>query len=114
MSDQDQLTRHEREIAELRGKLESLATKEFVRSVVQDQTVEMNRRFDAFNAKFDAFNARFDAVNAKFDAVNNNLQALNERQFRIIGAADFLKSALPMIISIITLIVLILSLLSNG
>ena len=49
MADQDQITRHEREIGELRGKLDALATKEFVREVVREQTEEMNRRFDAIS-----------------------------------------------------------------
>ena len=47
MADNEQITRHEREIAELRGKLEALATKEFVRSVVQEQTKELNDKFDS-------------------------------------------------------------------
>lgn len=35
MKEDDQVTRHEREIGELRGKLDGLATKDFVRQVVQ-------------------------------------------------------------------------------
>ena len=89
MADQEQITRHEREIGELRGMLGSLATKEFVRSVVNEQTSELN---------------------VKFDAIDEKLTTLNERQHRITGAAEFLKAVLPLLISIATLIVLILSL----
>ncbi len=89
MAESDQITRHEREIGELRGKLDALATKEFVRKLVQDQTQELN---------------------TKFDGISADLRALNAKQHRITGAADFLKSALPISISAITLIVLVLSL----
>ena len=93
MAESEQITRHEREIGEMRGKLDALATKEFVRSVVQAQTTELNK---------------------KFDKISDDLRALNDKQHRITGAADFLKSALPMLISVITLVVLILTLLSAG
>ena len=89
MAESDQITRHEREIGELRGNLDGLATKEFVRSVVQEQTNELNK---------------------KFDGIATELRALNEKQHRITGAADVLKSTLPMLVSVATLIVLILSL----
>ncbi len=90
MTDKDQITRHEREIGELRGKLDSLATKEFVREVVREQTEEMNRRFDA---------------------IASDLQSLKNKQDRMTGAANFLRAALPMLISVVTLIVPIISLL---
>ena len=85
MAESDQITRHEREVGELRGKLDGLATKEFVRSVVQEQTNELNK---------------------KFDGIATELRALNEKQHRITGAAYFLKSTLPMLVSVATLIVL--------
>ena len=93
MTGNDQLTRHEREIGELRGKLDSLATKEFVRNVVQEQTNEWN---------------------AKFDSINDNLRKLNAKQQRFTGAVDFLKTVLPMLVSLATLAILILSFLLAG
>ena len=51
MTESDQVTRHEREIGELYGKLDALATKEFVRTVVQEQTEELNTKFDAINSR---------------------------------------------------------------
>lgn len=38
MADNEQVTCHEREMGELRGKLDSLVTKDFVRQVVQEQS----------------------------------------------------------------------------
>ena len=160
MAEPEQITRHEREIGELRGKLDGLATKDFVRQVVQEQTQEIYRKLDAMSAennerftamsaennerftamsaennerfaamsaennkRFEALiaenNKRFTAMSAesdkRFDAVTAELKALNDKQHRIIGAADFLRAALPMFISVVTLIVLIISLLAaNG
>jgi uncharacterized membrane protein (DUF106 family) len=105
MTVDDQITRHEREIGELRGKLDGLATKDFVRQVVQEQTQQLNTKSDEMRKHNDR----------KFDAIAAELKALNDKQHRITGAADFLKSALPMLISVVTLIVLIISLLAaNG
>ena len=91
MADTDQDKRYEREIGELHGKLESLATKEFVREVVQEQTRELN---------------------TKFDKISGDLRVLNEKQHRITGAADIIKTALPLLVSIATFMVLIISLLA--
>lgn len=137
MSEPEQITRHEREIGELRGKLDGLATKDFVRQVVQEQTQEIYRKLDAMSAenneRFTAMSAennerfaamsaennkRFTAMSAesdkRFEAVTAELKALNDKQHRIIGAADFLRAALPMFISVVTLIVLIISLLATN
>ncbi len=97
MTDPNQITRHEREIGELRGKLDSLATKEYVREVVQEQTRELKAK-----------------LNPKFDQIFTELRALNEKQHRITGAADIIKTAVPLLISIATLIVLIISLLATA
>lgn len=64
------------------------------------------------DSKIDEMRAHNDK---KFDAIAAELKARNDKQHRITGAADFLKSALPMVISVVTLIVLIISLLAaNG
>lgn len=70
MTDQDQIARHEREIGELRGKLDALATKEFVREVVDEQTEQLNHRLDA---------------------IASDLQALKNKQDRISGAAGVFR-----------------------
>ena len=104
MVDPNQVTRHEREIGELRGKLDSLATKEYVREVVQEQTRELKAEL----------NPKFDAIFNKIDGLSSELRNLSEKQQRITGAADIIKTALPMLVSIATLIVLIISLLAAG
>lgn len=104
MNQGEQITRHEREIGEIRGKLESLATKDFVREVVHE----------AVQAQTQEMNVKFEQVYAKIDELGKQLRALNEKQYRIIGAADIVKTALPLLISIVTLIVLIFSLLALG
>lgn len=138
MAEDDQVTRHEREIGELRGKLDSLATKDFVRQVVQEQTQQLNNKIEEMrlhsDSKIDGLRSQNDSkidelrlhtdskmeemrahYDKRFDAILAELKALNDKQHRITGAADFLKSALPMVISIVTLIVLIISLLAaNG
>jgi len=97
LAGQDQITRHEREIGELRGKLDSLATKEYMREVLQEQTRELKAE-----------------LNPKFDQIFTELRALNAKQHRITGAADIIKTAVPLLVSIATLIVLIISLLANA
>ena len=104
MTDPDQITRHEREIGELRGKLESLATKEYVREVVQEQTRELKAEM----------NVKFDDVIRTINDLSGEVRNLNEKQHRITGAADIIKTAVPLLISIATLIVLIISLLASA
>ncbi|MYD11172.1 MAG: hypothetical protein F4X02_14175 [Chloroflexi bacterium] len=122
MSDQDQITRHEREIGELRGKLDSLATKEYVREVVDEQTRELKKefnakiddKFDNVISRLDTLSGRFDELSGRLDTLSGDVKNLNEKQHRITGAADIIKTALPLLISVATLIVLIISLLSNA
>lgn len=149
MTEDDQVTRHEREIGELRGKLDGLATKDFVRQVVQEQTQLLNNKIEEMRVHHDSkiddmrlhhdgkidgmrthtdskieemrlhTDSKIDELRAhtdkRFDVIVAELRALNDKQHRITGAADFLKSALPMLISVVTLIVLIISLLAaNG
>ena len=115
LSDQDQITRHEREIGELRGKLDSLATKEYVREVVDEQTRELKKEFNAkIDDKFDNVISRLDTLSGRLDTRSGDVKNLNEQQHRITGAADIIKTAVPLLISIATLIVLIISLLSNA
>ena len=83
MSETDQINR---EIGELRGKLDGLATKEFVREVVQDQTTELNQKFDA-----------------KFDIIDTRLQEISERQQRFKGIGQALTFGLPSLVSALAL-----------
>lgn len=98
MSDNEQITRHEREIGELRGKLDALATKEFVRVVVQEQTQELNKRFDAFNEKIDE----------KFDSIDDRLQDISDRQQRFKGIGQAISFGLPFLVSALALVAVLL------
>lgn len=94
MTDSEQITRHEREIGELRGKLDALATKEFVRSVVHEQTQELNNRFDA--------------INTKFDAMDKHLKEISDRQQRFKGIGQALSFGLPFLVSALALVAVLL------
>lgn len=87
MSNDEQLARHEREIGELRGKLDALATKEFVRTIVQEQTKELNQ---------------------KFDAIDERLKEISERQQRFKGIGQALSFGLPFLVSALALIAVLL------
>ena len=67
-----------REIGELRGKLDTLATKEFVREVVQEQTNELNK---------------------KFDAIDERLKEIGDRQQRFKGIGQAIGFGLPFLVS---------------
>ena len=98
MTDTEQITRHEREIGELRGKLDALATKEFVRVVVQEQTQELNKRFDAFNEKIDE----------KFDSIDGRLTEISDRQQRFKGIGQAISFGLPFLVSALALVAVLL------
>ncbi len=83
MTNTEQITRHEREIGELRGKLDALATKEFVRNVVNEQTQELN---------------------AKFDAIDQRLKEISERQQRFKGIGQAITFGLPFLVSTLALV----------
>lgn len=87
ITDPDQITRHEREISELRGKPDALATKEFVRTVVQEQTQE---------------------VNGKFDAPGDRLKKISERQQRFKGIGQAITFGQPLPASMLALIAVLL------
>jgi len=91
MSDSEQLARHEREIGELRGKLDALATNEFVRNIVQEQTQALNQKFDA-----------------KFDIIDGRLKEISERQQRFKGIGQALSFGLPLLVSALALIAVLL------
>ncbi len=87
MTDSEQITRHEREIGELRGKLDALATKEFVRIVVQEQTQELG---------------------TKFDAINSSLKEISDRQQRYKGIGQAISFGLPFLVSALALVAVLL------
>ncbi len=97
MTESEQITRHEREIGELRGKLDALATKEFVREIVQDQTLELNQKIDAIDTRLNQ------KIDAKFDAIDERLKEISDRQQRFKGIGQALTFGLPFLISALAL-----------
>ncbi|MCY3831616.1 MAG: hypothetical protein OXG85_01290 [Chloroflexi bacterium] len=97
MTDSEQVTRHEREIGELRGKLDALATKGFVREIVQEQTKELNQKIDAIDARLNQ------KIDAKFDAIDEGLKEISDRQQRFKGIGQALTFGLPSLISALAL-----------
>ena len=89
MAESEHITRHEREIGELRGKLDALATKfiEFVREVVQEQTNELNK---------------------KFDAIDIRLKEISQRQKRFKGIGQAITFGLPFLVSALALLAVLL------
>ncbi|MCY4020990.1 MAG: hypothetical protein OXG39_16375 [Chloroflexi bacterium] len=84
---EQQLTRHEREIGELYGKLDALATQDFVREVVQEQTRELDK---------------------KFDSIDMRLKEISERQQRFKGIGQAISFGLPFLISALALVAVLL------
>lgn len=95
---------HERRISTIEGEMKSVATK--------DDLSKLETRLTQFVN--DSIKSQTNELNPKFDKISDDLQALNTKQNKITGAADILKTALPMLVSIATLIVLIISLLASG
>ncbi|MCY3573452.1 MAG: hypothetical protein OXG92_15520 [Chloroflexi bacterium] len=79
----EQIIRHEREIGEIRGQLRALATKEFVRSVVQEQTKDLNN---------------------KFDTIGTQLNDITKRQQRFKGIGQALVWLIPVAISAVAVV----------
>ena len=80
-----------RTIGYIVGRLEGLATKEYVQEAINKQTVH---------------------IDSKFGELQLGINSLNEKHSRIIGAGELIKLALPTIISIATLAILVLSLIA--
>ncbi len=91
MTDKEQITRHEREIGELRGKLDALATKEFVRTVVNEQTRELTQE-----------------LNKKFDSIEQSLKDISDRQQRFKGIGQAISFGLPFLVSALALVAVLL------
>lgn len=83
----------QRTIGYIEGRLEGLATKEYVQEAINKQTTH---------------------IDSKFGELQKSVNALNDKQSRITGAADLIKTTAPMLVSVATLIVLILSLLGRS
>lgn len=96
MDIEDKLNQHERAIGRIEGKLESLATKEFVRKEVNDAVRILDAKIDA-------------KIDKQTEDIGNRLEALsqkieNERSWRmkITGGASILALLFVAISTLIT------------
>jgi len=98
---EDKLNEHERDIGRIEGKLESLATKEFVRKEVSDAVRILDAKIDA---KIDK---QTEDIADKFQKLSDKIE--NERRWRmkITGAASILAllfvAASTLITTLVTL-----------
>jgi len=98
---EDKLNQHERDIGRIEGKLESLATKEFVRKEVSDAVRILDAKIDA---KIDK---QTEDIADKFQKLSDKIE--NERRWRmkITGAASILAlrfiAASTLITTLVTL-----------
>ena len=95
MDIEDKLNQHERDIGRIEGKLESLATKEFVRKEVSDAVRILDAKIDK----------QTEDIAAKFQKLSDIIE--NERRWRmkITGAASILALLFVAISSLITTLV---------
>ncbi len=99
MDIEDKLNQHERDIGRIEGKLESLATKDFVRKEVNDAVKTIDAKIDA---KFDKLT---EDIGNRFDELSKKVE--NERSWRmkITGGASILALVFVAISTLITTLV---------
>ncbi|MCY4063168.1 MAG: hypothetical protein OXG53_12420 [Chloroflexi bacterium] len=99
MDTDERLAQHERDIGRIEGKLESLATKEFVRKEVADAVRILDAKIDA---KIDK---QTEDIADKFQKLSDKIE--NERRWRmkITGAASVLALVFVAVSSLISTLV---------
>ncbi|MCY3978447.1 MAG: hypothetical protein OXG23_10145 [Chloroflexi bacterium] len=99
MDIEDKLNQHERAIGRIEGKLESLATKEFVRKEVNDAVRILDAKIDA---KIDK---QTEDIADKFQKLSDKIE--NERRWRmkITGGASILALLFVAVSTLITTLV---------
>lgn len=90
---------HETRISRIEGILESVATKDFVRQVNAEMLKDINSKIDS---KIDEQTSLF---RSEMSEIHKEIKRLNEKQHRLTGAAELIRFALPIIISVIALLV---------
>lgn len=95
MDIEDKLNQHERSIGWIEGKLESLATKEFVRK-------EVNDAVKAIDAKIDALNTD---ISDQIKQLSNNIEKERSWRMKVTGGVSILALVLVAISSLVTTLV---------
>ena len=99
MDIEDNLNRHERSIGRIEGRLDSLATKDFVRQ-------EVNEARRALDAKIDAkIDKLTELIDARFTELSNKIERERSCRMKITGGASVLALVFVAISSLITTLV---------
>ena len=115
---------HETRISRIEGILESVATKDFVREVTAAMLKDINNKIDEqtnlmreqntllrsemreqTNLLRSEMNEQNDQFRSEISEIHKEIKRLNEKQYRLTGAAEFIKFSLPIIISVAALLV---------
>lgn len=119
---------HETRISRIEGILESVATKDFVREVNAAMLKDINLKFneqtnlmrelmseqnallrseisEQTNLLRSEMNEQNDQFRSEISEIHKEIKRLNEKQYRLTGAAEFIKFSLPIIISVAALLV---------
>ena len=108
----------------MEGILESVATKDFVREVCAEMLKDINSKIDEQtnlmheqtnllrsemreqNALLRSeMNEQNDQFRSEISEIHKEIKRLNEKQYRLTGAAEFIKFSLPIIISVVALLI---------
>ncbi|MDE2638392.1 MAG: hypothetical protein OXI30_18640 [Chloroflexota bacterium] len=99
MDIEDKLNQHERSIGRIEGKLESLATKEFVRKEVNDAVKIIDAKIDA---KIDRLT---DDIGSRFDELSQKIEKERSWRMKITGGASILALLFVAVSTLITTLV---------
>ena len=104
---------HETRISRIEGILESVATKDFVREVTAEMLKDINNKIDEQTNLMREQNTLIrsemreqnDQFRSEMNEIHKEIKRLNEKQYRLTGAAEFIKFSLPIIISVAALLI---------
>ena len=94
MDIEDKLNQHERSIGRIEGKLESLATKEFVRKEVNDAVKTIGAKIDALNKD----------ISDQIKQLSNNIEKERSWRMKVTGGVSILALVLVAISSLVTML----------
>ncbi|MDE2821008.1 MAG: hypothetical protein OXI40_14850 [Chloroflexota bacterium] len=96
MDIEDKLNQHERSIGWIEGKLESLATKDFVRKEINDAVKSIDAKIDA---KIDA---QTKDIQDKFDQLSDKIEKERSWRMKVTGGVSILALVMVAISSLAT------------
>ena len=99
MDIEDKLNQHERSIGWIEGKLESLATKEFVRKEVNDAVKSIDAKIDA---KIDALNTD---ISDQIKELSNKIEKERSWRMKVTGGVSILALVFVAISSLVATLV---------